>query len=106
MNRKTKKQPYLLSAMLMALPLGVHAQTEKFPSLDSLVSSGSVSVVEPDLLKKGVVNNALDALSGKTAGVNVTSDGVDCIITRTSVPLPPVPMAEPTATTRKLLSPL
>ncbi len=85
MNRKPKIQPCLLSALLMATPLGVHAQAEKFPSLDSLVSSGSVSVVEPELLKKGVVNNALDALSGKTAGVNVTTDGVDRIAMLNSV---------------------
>ena len=85
MNRKTKIQPYMLSAILVAMPLGIHAQTEKFPSLDSLVSSGSVSVVEPELLKKGVVNNALDALSGKTAGVNVTTDGVDRIAMLNSV---------------------
>ena len=33
--------------------------------LDSLRLSGSVGVVEPELLKKGVLNNALDALSGR-----------------------------------------
>ena len=34
-------------------------------------------VVEPQTLKDGVVNNALDVLSGKTAGVNVTTNGLN-----------------------------
>ena len=54
-------------------------------SLDSLRLSGSVSIVEPELLKKGIVNNALDALSGKTAGVNVTTNGLDRIAMLNSV---------------------
>ena len=54
-------------------------------NLDSLHITGSVSIVEPELLKKGVVNNALDALSGKTAGVNVTTNGLDRIAMLNSV---------------------
>ncbi len=63
--------------MLSAIPLVVKAQGLQLSDLDSLHISGSTSIVEPQLLKKGVVNNALDALSGKTAGVNVTNNGLD-----------------------------
>ncbi len=53
--------------------------SENIEGLDSLRLYGSVSVVEPELLKKGVLNNALDALNGQTAGVNVTTNGLDRI---------------------------
>ena len=53
--------------------------------IDTLTLSGSASIVEPELLKKGVVNSALDVLSGKTAGVNVTTNGLDKIAVLNSV---------------------
>ena len=69
------------SAMLMFVlsetPLGMYAQGQVSLRLDSIKNDGLVHVIEPDLLKKGVVNNALDALNGKAAGVNVTTNGLD-----------------------------
>ena len=65
--------------VLILLPQSIHAQFVNMERLDSLRLSGSVSVVEPELLKKGILHNALDALSGQTAGVNVTTNGLDRI---------------------------
>ena len=71
--------------LLLATPSYVQAQGILLQELDSIRQIGSVSVVQPELKKNGVVNNALDALSGKTAGVNVTTDGVDRIAMLNSV---------------------
>ena len=73
--------------MLLVLPLHSYAQHRKLrlSDLDTLGLSRSMSIVEPELLKKGVVNNALDALNGKTAGVNVTTNGLDRIAMLNSV---------------------
>ncbi len=71
--------------LLFATPSYVQAQGILLQELDSIRQLGSVSVVQPELKKNGVVNNALDALSGKTAGVNVTTDGVDRIAMLNSV---------------------
>ena len=78
---------YSASSMLMlsTIPLPMQAQEQKFLALDSLHVNGSMSIVEPQLLKKGVLNNALDALSGQTAGVNVTTNGLDRIAMLNSV---------------------
>ena len=76
----------LTASLLLCSPFMLHAQGKWKPELlDSIKHSGSVSVVEPELLKKGIVNNALDALSGKTAGVNVTTNGLDRIAMLNSV---------------------
>ena len=76
----------LATFLLLCSPFMLHAQGKwKTELLDSVKLSGSVSVVEPELLKKGIVNNALDALSGKTAGVNVTTNGLDRIAMLNSV---------------------
>lgn len=37
--------------------------------------TGSVTAIKPDAMNKGLVTNAQDMLSGKIAGVSVTSDG-------------------------------
>ena len=73
--------------MLLVFPLHSYAQHRKLrlSDLDTLGLSRSMSIVEPELLKKGVVNNALDALNGKTAGVNVTTNGLDRIAMLNSV---------------------
>lgn len=84
MNQKMKPLGGLCLALMM-MPNQLHAQNKINMSLDSLHVSGSVSVVEPELLKKGVVTNALDVLSGKTAGVNVTTNGLDRIAMLNSV---------------------
>lgn len=100
-SRKTN-YPHLLSEMaaamcLSALPSVLNAQvirprvaptdTMQVSSwdktrLDTLaIMEGDVSNGQPQLniteTGKGILNNALDVLSGKTAGVNVTSNGLD-----------------------------
>ncbi len=37
--------------------------------------TGSVTAIKPDEMNKGMITNAQDMISGKIAGVNVTSDG-------------------------------
>ena len=84
MEQKLKTIFYAMGAMILA-PQTLCAQSVNIEGLDSLRLSGSVGVVEPELLKKGVLNNALDALSGQTAGVNVTTNGLDRIAMLNSV---------------------
>lgn len=84
MEQNLKTIFYAMGAMILA-PQTLCAQSVNIEGLDSLRLSGSVSVVEPELLKKGVLNNALDALSGQTAGVNVTTNGLDRIAMLNSV---------------------
>ena len=84
MEQNLKVIIYAMGAMILA-PQALHAQSVNIKGLDSLRLSGSVSVVEPELLKKGMLNNALDALSGQTAGVNVTTNGLDRIAMLNSV---------------------
>lgn len=84
MEQNLKTIFYAMGAMILA-PQTLCAQSVNIEGLDSLRLSGSVGVVEPELLKKGVLNNALDALSGQTAGVNVTTNGLDRIAMLNSV---------------------
>ena len=84
MEQNFKFMLYAMGAMILA-PQTLCAQSVNIEGLDSLRLSGSVGVVEPELLKKGVLNNALDALSGQTAGVNVTTNGLDRIAMLNSV---------------------
>lgn len=84
MEQNLKTIFYAMGAMILA-PQTLCAQSVNIEGLDSLRLSGSVSIVEPELLKKGVLNNALDALSGQTAGVNVTTNGLDRIAMLNSV---------------------
>lgn len=76
---------WAMGLLLLSAPGYVQAQGILLADLDSIRQIGSVSVVQPELKKNGVVTNALDALSGKTAGVNVTTDGVDRIAMLNSV---------------------
>ena len=84
MEQNFKFMLYAVGAMILA-PQTLRAQSVNIEGLDSLRLSGSISVVEPEVLKKGVLNNALDALSGQTAGVNVTTNGLDRIAMLNSV---------------------
>ena len=87
MEHNFKLTVYAIGAMLM-VPQNLCAQSLGTPNpiySDSLHLSGSASIIEPELLKKGVVNNALDVLSGQTAGVNVTTNGLDRIAMLNSV---------------------
>ena len=84
MEQNFKFMLYAVGAMILA-PQTLCAQSVNIEGLDSLRLSGSISVIEPEVLKKGVLNNALDALSGQTAGVNVTTNGLDRIAMLNSV---------------------
>ena len=83
MVQKMRFLRYSACSLLLTTPLAVGAQG--LVGLDSLNVSGSTSLVEPQVLKKGVVTSALDVLSGKTAGVNVTTNGLDKIAMLNSV---------------------
>lgn len=44
---------------------------------DSMSTNGLAEHIRHEEIRKGLVNNALEALSGQTAGVNVTTNGTD-----------------------------
>ena len=48
----------MICALALSAPLAVKAQSEQSFVLDTLHLPGTMNVVEPELLKKGVVNNA------------------------------------------------
>lgn len=52
---------------------------------DTSLAGGSTVTVTEDRMNKGLVNNALDALSGQAAGVNVTSSGANRMAMLSSV---------------------
>jgi TonB-linked SusC/RagA family outer membrane protein len=72
---------FFLQTTLMLMPfMGAEAQTNFTPqAVDSLgragilSRNGSVDVVTEDRMNKGLVTNSLSALSGQSAGVNITS---------------------------------
>lgn len=78
-NAKFLNHIGVLPFLLCAGTLSSHAQVQHVrEQLDSLVSTiGTVEVVNGTQLKKGLVNNALDVLSGQAAGVNVGSNGME-----------------------------
>ncbi len=76
---------WALCLLVLACHVSAKAQVVSHSDLDSTLITGSVSIVAPETKKNGAVNNALDALSGKTAGVNVTADGTDRIAMLNSV---------------------
>lgn len=73
-----KKQALKILALLLIcsyLPLIAQVQYTK-ESVDTTLVGGSTQQIQQDNIKKGLVNNALEALSGQTAGVNVTTNGL------------------------------
>lgn len=44
---------------------------------DTISATKSLEHIRPENIKKGPLNNALDVLSGQSAGVNVTTNGTD-----------------------------
>lgn len=52
---------------------------------DSVSISNSIQQIKPKDIKKGLLSNALEALSGQTAGVNVTTNGADRLAVLNSV---------------------
>ncbi len=66
---------------LLALPLSAEAQTYT-RTLENRADSLQIPALKHETLvqphiDKGVLKNALDALNGQSAGVNVTSNGLD-----------------------------
>ena len=74
---KSKKDFKLLIIALFCSSL-VHAQ-KQVPAerKDSIADGSNIINMVGNHSNKGVVNNALDVLSGQAAGVNVTSNGLD-----------------------------
>ena len=74
---KSKKDYKLLIIALFCSSL-VHAQ-KQVPAerKDSIADGSNIINMVGNHSNKGVVNNALDVLSGQAAGVNVTSNGLD-----------------------------
>ena len=58
------------------LPLAAQVQYTKERE-DSIHKGKSAELIQPSTIKKGLVNNALEVLSGQAAGVNVTTNGTD-----------------------------
>ena len=73
MEHQRKKICSMICVLVLSTPMAVKAQSEQSFMLDTLRLSVPLNVVEPELLKKGFVTNALDVLSGQAVGVNVTS---------------------------------
>ena len=69
-------------ALLVSAPL--QAQVSSHIESDSL-HLGSIDIVTESRMNKGLVNNALNALSGQAAGVNVASNGADRMAMLSSV---------------------
>lgn len=82
-DRKLLLHAVCVTFLLTSCPL--MAQVPTMIDVDTLRWHGSANIVETDLIKKGVVNNALDVLSGKTAGVKVTNNGLDRLAMLNSV---------------------
>lgn len=74
-------KPFRVSITLMALTMATSsiAQVKKMyvptDSVRPLITTGSVDKVTEDRMNKGLVISSLDALSGQSAGVSVTSGG-------------------------------
>ena len=69
-------------ALFVCVPL--QAQVSSHIESDSL-HLGSIAIVTESRMNKGLVNNALNALSGQAAGVNVASNGADRMAMLSSV---------------------
>ena len=69
-------------ALFVCAPL--QAQVSSHIESDSL-HLGSIDIVTESRMNKGLVNNALNALSGQAAGVNVASNGADRMAMLSSV---------------------
>ncbi len=74
-----RKKAALATALALALGIAPSAAQDvaRLAGSDSLTLTGSVSKLTASRLNKGLLNTALDAISGKAAGVNVSSAGTD-----------------------------
>lgn len=82
--RKIFKQTLFLT--FLSTSLMTRAQEVKIiPKLDSIPVIGSAALLGVQQMNKGLVQNALDAISGKAAGVNVGSSGTDRVAMLNSV---------------------
>lgn len=81
----------LKACFLVALPLvlaSLPSQAQEGVSLvgtDSVLLVGSADKISAPQLNKGLLNSALDAISGKAAGVNVSTSGTDRLAMLNSV---------------------
>ena len=74
---KSKKEFTFLIIALFCSSLA-HAQKQALiEQIDSIDNLNDIIKIADNRSSKGGVNNALDVLSGQTAGVNVTSNGLD-----------------------------
>lgn len=82
---KSKKDFTLLLIALFCSSLA-HAQ-KQVPAerKDSIDNGSNIIKIVGNHSNKGAANNALDVLSGQAAGVNVTSNGLDCMAMLNSV---------------------
>lgn len=75
------KNHHLFLLFCLCSPLSVtesRAQQAMLPiDNDSTIIVGSPEYIEQSRQKRGIVNNALEVLSGQSAGVNVTTNGLD-----------------------------
>ena len=67
---------FALLLLCSHLPLTAQVQYTKERG-DTTLVGGSTQQIQQDNIKKGLVNNALEVLSGQAAGVNVTTNGTD-----------------------------
>lgn len=82
--RKIFKQTLFLA--FLSAPLMTQGQEVNItPKLDSIPVVGSAALLGVQQMNKGLVQNALDAISGKAAGVNIGSSGTDRIAMLNSV---------------------
>jgi TonB-dependent SusC/RagA subfamily outer membrane receptor len=82
----TRKTVIIVSVLLYSNSICAQNIDAKIDTLSLLKNvSGSAATVSEGQMNKGLVNNALDALSGKAAGVNVSSNGADRMAMLSSV---------------------
>lgn len=73
-------EKHLAALIPLALAAGIPLQAQIAPvgvPIDTTTAILGAERIDNDQLRKGLVNNALDVLSGQAAGVNVTSNGME-----------------------------
>lgn len=67
----------LLASVLWGVPELLTAQVQQTRQEQDSIQTAGTERIDMSQIKKGLVNNAFDALSGTSAGVNVTTNGLD-----------------------------
>lgn len=81
LNRKIRR--VAMTVAILAMPILAWCQ-DAMPA-DSILTQGGTDQLSEQQLNKGLLNSALDAISGKAAGVNVSSSGADRLAMLNSV---------------------